>query len=344
MRIPFISGLGISLLLLTGCSLTPTAPPSTYTGATITGKVHGGQQPVTGAQLYLFAAATTGSGQPSVSLLTSVPGQTTFDTSVGPTNGDYYTTSDASGNFTITGDYTCTAGQQVYLYALGGNPGLSASNPSAGLLAVLGDCPGPSFSSSTVVIIDEVTTIAAAYSMAGFATDALHVSSANTTFALQSIGTAYANAANLAILSTGTAQLSLVANSLTYGTAPQKTVDTVADILASCITGAVTGPTNPTSSTRSGNGWIINQSFAVSEFSPSGSPISTTVGYGSAFLNTSSSTGIAVDGSGDVWIANTDGNDVVELIGASAPTLTPIATNIQSSVFERFALTASRSA
>src|SRR6185437_4804356 len=87
------------------------------TGATLTGKVRGGQQPIVGAHVYLMAANTTGYGgngmaasasNASVSLLTSGTG-TTLDTSGGATSGDYYVTTDGAGSWTITGDYTCTA-------------------------------------------------------------------------------------------------------------------------------------------------------------------------------------------------------------------------------------------
>ena len=90
------------------------------TGAALTGKVRGRQQPIVGAHVYLFASNTTGYGgagiaasitNASVSLLTSGTG-TMLDTSGGATNGDYYVTTDASGNWTITGDYTCTAGSR----------------------------------------------------------------------------------------------------------------------------------------------------------------------------------------------------------------------------------------
>ena len=114
------------VVLLAGCSggaFSPAAgvAASKEAGVTLTGWVRGGQQPIVGAQVYLLAANTTGYGgngiaasssNASVSLLTSGNG-TLLDTSGGATNGDYYVTTDASGNWTISGDYTCTAGQQV---------------------------------------------------------------------------------------------------------------------------------------------------------------------------------------------------------------------------------------
>ena len=131
------------VVLLAGCSggalnSLDQAATGSAAGARLAGVVHGGQQPIVGAHVYLFAANTTGYGgagiaastsNASLSLLTSGSG-TTQDVSGGATNGDYYVTTDGSGSFSISGDYTCTAGQQVYLYALGGNPGLGRTRLS----------------------------------------------------------------------------------------------------------------------------------------------------------------------------------------------------------------------
>jgi len=112
---PFFSLVYLSVacglsLLLSGCSLSKTSVPTTDTGLAIRGMVRGGQQPIVGANVYLFAANAgvftpnaNGYGNASVSLLTSVPGSTTLDTSGGATNGDYYVTTDSNGNFSITG-------------------------------------------------------------------------------------------------------------------------------------------------------------------------------------------------------------------------------------------------
>jgi hypothetical protein len=244
-------------LFLAGCSLSPTAGPVADVGVAIAGKVHGGQQPVAGAHVYLFAAGTGGYGgaglaansaNASVSLLTLGSGRT-LDLGGGGTNGDYYVTTDAGGNFSISGDYACTSGQQVYLYALGGNPGLTAgtNNTAAGLLAILGSCPGAgNFGVATpYVVINEVSTVAAAYAFAGFATDAVHVGSSGTALAQVGIANAFANAGNLETLGTGVA---LAVTPAGNGTVPQAEINTLANILASCVnsTGAVTGPTNAT--------------------------------------------------------------------------------------------------
>ena len=241
----FLSGCA----LLTGCSLSPTGEPSPEAGLAINGSVHGGQQAIVGAQVYLFAANTTGYGNASVSLLTSVAGSTLLDSSGGATNGDYYVTTGANGSFSISGDYTCTANSQVYLYALGGNPGLTAGtdNTASGLLAALGNCPsaGNLATATPFILVNEVSTIAAAYAFAGFATDATHVSSSGTALAQTGIANAFANATNLETLSTGVALATTPAGN---GTVPQATINTLANILAACVNsnGAVTGPATPT--------------------------------------------------------------------------------------------------
>ena len=45
-------------------------------------------------------------------------------------------TTDSNGGFTVTGDYQCVSGTQVYVYAVGGNGGAGV-NSGAGVLALL---------------------------------------------------------------------------------------------------------------------------------------------------------------------------------------------------------------
>ena len=212
----------------------------------------GGQQPLVGAHVYVLQTNTTGYGgagiaasssNKSISLLTNVPGSTTLDTSGGATNGDYYVTTGAGGRFSITGDYTCTLNSEVYLYSVGGDSG-SGANSAAGLLAA-GNCPsGGSFPSWLYIVMNEVSTIATAYAMAGFATDALHISSSGTALAQTGIFNADANALNLENLSTGAALATTPAGN---GTVPQATINTLANILASCVNS--TGPGSSACST-----------------------------------------------------------------------------------------------
>jgi len=242
---PILLPLLLSLsALLTGCSadfgaISPSAPvQSSLSG--IHGHVHGGQQPVAGASIYVYAAGTSGYGGASV-LLSPTPAIT-----------------DANGNFTITTDYTCTSGQQVYLYVTGGDSsGTGAgANPAIGFLAVLGQCPPLHNFALYIpnVEINEVSTIAAAYALAPFATDATHVSSSGTATALTSIYLAFLNANYFYDISgaSGQGALQLTPGSETtvnypnQGRVPNDLVNTLADILADCINTVPTQSTNHT--------------------------------------------------------------------------------------------------
>src|ERR1039458_7169186 len=239
-------------LMLSGCSLGTTSAPTPEAGLAISGSVHGGQSPIVGAHVYLFAANATGYGgaglspssnNASVSLLNAA--NTGLSDSVGA-----YVLTNSTGGFTITGDYSCTLNQQVYLYSLGGSSS-STTNSAAGLLAVLGNCPGGSsaFAAGTpFVSVNEVSTVAAAYAFAGFATDALHVSSSGTALAETGIANAFANSANLAGISTGVALATTPAGN---GTVPQSEINTLANILAACVNS--TGPSFAACSTLFSN-------------------------------------------------------------------------------------------
>jgi streptogramin lyase len=230
---------------LTGCGSSFSATPSLSTTSLsgIQGSVYGGQQPVNLSHVYVFAAGTGGYGGASQSLLTSV---TTGSFPTTPdANGNYYVTTNARGFFKLTGEYTCMAGQQVYIYAVGGDTG-GGSNSGMGLMAVFGTCPSSGSFASIIntVQINELTTVATAYALAGFATDATHIADdeAVTTnpyasLAKMGMANAFTNASNLVNISTG------AANSTTpggNGTVPSSIITTLGDILASCVNSADT--------------------------------------------------------------------------------------------------------
>jgi len=335
--------------LLSGCAFGPTAPPSPAlpsTGLAISGVVHGGRQPVIGAHLYLFAANTTGYGSASVSLLTSVPGNTTLDTGGGATNGDYYATSNSSGSFSITGDYTCTAGQQVYLYATGGDAG-SGNNSAASLMAAFGSCPsGNTFATATpFVVINEVTTIAAAYAIAYFASDATHISGPSDSASQIAIANAFGRATLLANISTGQA-LTTTPNG--NGIVPQAMINTQANILAACVNS--TGPSSSSCSTLFANsysdppsvqpaetstaainiaqnpGTNVSLLYALSTASPPFAPALSTqpndfsfgIAYTAPGLTTAQ--GLAADAYGNFWVANPTANSITRFSPLGVPT------------------------
>jgi hypothetical protein len=341
MRLVFSAVLGIPIavapLFLTGCSSssmpapavgapTPSPPVATTpgNGLTVSGSVQHGQAPISGAHVYLFAANTTGYGQPSVSLLNASL------TGASDAVGAYVTTA-ADGSFSMNGGYTCTSNTQVYVYALGGNTG-SGANSASGLLADLGNCPGSgNFNTSVPVVqLNEVSTVAAAYAMAGFATDATHVSSSGTPPARNDIANAFANAANLASISTGAAHATTPAGN---GTVPQSTINTLANILGACIgsarassqscttllmntasggstgtmatdtaTAAINIAHNPASNVAA----LYSQAATAPLFSPSLStrPNDFTIGLNFTGGGLWESQRIAVDGIGNAWVIN----------------------------------------
>ena len=208
---------------LSASANTPVYVEST-SGSSISGTVMSGTQPLIGAHVYLFAAGSTGYGNSSLSLLG--PSQTGLFDSVGP-----YMLSDNEGKFTVPSGFGCPVGSQLYLYSLGGSLlASSPPNPAAGMLAAFGPCS--SLDSATSVVINEVTTIAAAFAISGFATDATHISSSGSNLATVGVANAFANAANLASLSSGTA---LATTPVSNGTVPQPTINTLANILNACV-------------------------------------------------------------------------------------------------------------
>ena len=264
-------------------------------------------------------------------------------------------TTGADGSFSITGDYTCTPGQQVYLYALGGDPGAGA-NAAAGLLAVLGSCPaaGNFLNATPYIVMNEVSTVAAAYAFAGFATDATHVSSSGTALAQTGIANAFANAANLATLSTGAALAKTPAGN---GTVPQSEINTLANVLAACVNsnGTVTGPTTPTAcytlftNALSGGttgmqptdtataainiahnpGANVGALYGLATANPpfaggltsQPNDFTITLAFGSGYL--SEPNAIAVDGSGQIWIFGSGSQFIVSEFANSGAEISP---------------------
>ena len=230
----------VASLFVSGCS-TSFAPSAVTSDAaplgSIAGHVHGGRQPIVNAHVFVLQAGTGGDAGPGIlpssankssSLITST-NAAGFDSNV----GGYYVLTDSGGGFTVSNDYTCVPGVQVYLLALGGEPDGVTENDSIGIMAVLGTC-GTAFSSATSVYMNEVSTIAAAYALSGFASDAYHVSSKNTSLAITGITNAFANAAQLYNLSSPL----LNANATTpngNGTVPQKLIDSLGNSLAACV-------------------------------------------------------------------------------------------------------------
>ena len=216
-----------ALLGLSGCSVAPvltTTSTNSLSGATITGRVHGGQNPISGASVDLYAVGTGAYAGPGIAAST---GNASVSLLTNPV------TTDENGNFSISGDYTCGVNQQVYIYASGGNPGLASgtNNTAVGLLAGLGSCSTLA-SNKPFILVNEVSTIATAYALAGFATDATHISSSGSTLAQTNVANAMTAITNLETLSTG---VTLTFTPAGNGTVPKSEINSLANILAACI-------------------------------------------------------------------------------------------------------------
>jgi hypothetical protein len=139
-------GLLAVTLLLSGCQQIEYAVP-TSTSSAISGAVQGGNLPISGSSIQLYAAGSTGDASAAQPLLTKT------------------VKTDANGNFSIGGDYTCpSADAPVYIVATGGVSQAGGSDNSAiSLMTVLGPCG--QISSSSTFDINEVTTIASTWSL-----------------------------------------------------------------------------------------------------------------------------------------------------------------------------------
>jgi hypothetical protein len=319
-------------LSATASTVATISAPQPLADGALTGVVSSGTIPVAYAHVYLFAANTTAYGQPSVSLLNATL------TGTSDSLGAYVATA-FNGTFSLTGDYSCSSVQQLYLYVQGGDAG-TGQNATEGLMAAIGSCPS-STGPGTSVTVNEVSTVAAAYALAGFATDATHVSSSGTALAQVGVANAFANAANLASLSTGTA---LAATPSGNGTVPQAEIGTLANVLAHCINIGGTPcstlmQTATSDGTSTGTIPTDTATAAINIAHNPGANVATLYGLASTavfapaltavpndFVVSLQYTGgglnldenIAIDGSGNVWIANGGAHSVSELSSSGA--------------------------
>lgn len=282
----------------------------------LTGSVFGGQQPVSGSTIQLYTVGTTGLKSASRALIGST------------------VTSDAFGNFSITGDYQCNDGvnpaaTQVYITATGGNPGVGSNNSTISMVAALGSCS--SLSSSTFVNINEMSTAAFAYALSPFTQDITHVgaSGSNPT----GLVNAFANAAALVQVSTGTAGSASLAAGVSV---PVTELNTLGNILAACVnsTGAAsTGCTTLFSATggtdtfsaalgiaRNPSASAVTALYSLpganGPFQPSlaARPGDFTVAITSTGNGTLATPyGLAVDAAGNAWVTNETGSNLVQI-------------------------------
>jgi hypothetical protein len=222
---------------------------------------------------------------------------------------------------TVTGSATGTATPQ------------SANNPAIANLAVLGNCP-PSGNFSTgstaisYVYMNEVSTTAAAYALAGFGSGPFNIGyPGGSSLAFTGIQNAANNAAQLyniqgKYLSTVFAGEGHIANPTTpagNGIVPQSTLDTLGNILASCVdsTNLGNGATNPDIGSGSGTP-SSSCSKLFSDATSNGIPY-LTAGYGTIATDTATAA---------FNIAHNPGANVASLFILQGTETTPFAPNL----------------
>ena len=339
---------------LTGCSANfgDVASTASQTAMHIKGVVHGGQQPLNGAHIYMYAASTgayggngitASSSNASTSLLTAATGNPADG------NGNFYVTTDPYGNFEINGAYACTPNTQVYLYSVGGDPQVNGVGTSSGvnlaaiMMAVVGNCasatPSAAFPGVTFVAINEVSTAVTAFALAGFSTDPLHIGAPSAVSGHAASGIGLANAFNTALnivnQASGVPNPTFPNNSGV--TVPVERINTVADILAACVNSSGAGSsgcstlfTNTSYGTPSTDTAMAAIHFAQN---PGGNltallklptntspfqPFFSSANDLSLTLNYAGgglnfAKGIAIDGAGNAWVTNEVGNSVTEI-------------------------------
>lgn len=132
----------------------------------VSGKVHGGQQPVSGARVTAYAAGDGSSGSHAVPLAcvqSDATGYFQFGSSSAVACGG---TPALPTAFACPSKACPAATSQIYLVAKGGNPGLAegTDNDAIVLMAAMGPFNG--IAASTFVTITELTTAAVAYAEA----------------------------------------------------------------------------------------------------------------------------------------------------------------------------------
>jgi len=181
-------------------------------GASFSGKVMAGSQPLSGATVQLYAAGGGGYGSAGTALLTSA------------------VTTSSNGSFTVPAGYSCASpSTQLYLIAKGGNPGLSGSvnNSSLELMAAVGSCG--SVVSGAAVMVNEVTTVASVAALAAFYSTGGNVGASSTNAA--GLANAFGAANQLGNMTTGASPGASLPAGLSI---PSAKINTLADILNSC--------------------------------------------------------------------------------------------------------------
>ena len=239
--------LASSLVFSAGCSnMSSTAPVanSLATAATLSGKVHGGNQPVIGATVTLWFAGQGLTGSTAIKAAT-----TTTDS----TGSFSFSKDTLGGHDGTTPNWSCPSGGSplVYVLSQGGNTqnnGVATqNNAAASFIALYGDCSV--INGSNFVYMSEVTTVATMATVSQFFNPADDTLKADSTGQQRLIMLNLPNTvAILADAATGLANTSKTIPAATNGsiaagvaltaTPEAAKINTLANIISSCINGA----------------------------------------------------------------------------------------------------------
>jgi hypothetical protein len=241
-RLALLAATLVPVALITGCSMTGTAPAtnSFSPAATISGSLHGGNQPITGAIVSLYVAGTTGYGSTGTLLATTTSNNdasASFSFSQLPVDPVNFPTGvhDSTQNV-----YSCpsTGGQQLYIFAKDGETVGSSTNSNAAFIAAIGSC---STATSSFVNLNEVTTVATLAALQQYFNPNSEALGYNST-AQSALGFANGVATiptlvNVAVGSANTTftPTSTLAGAVVTATPEFAKINTIADVLAACV-------------------------------------------------------------------------------------------------------------
>jgi sugar lactone lactonase YvrE len=324
----------LGVLLMSGCGTglstrSNAASTTVIPKTTLKGRAYGGQQPIAGASIQLYAVGMTGLKSAATQLINSP------------------VLSDQGGDFSITGDWNCTSNTPaygvnplLYIVASGGNPGLASgtNNTAINLVAALGPCN--TVNSSTDILLNEMTTVAATYALAPFMSDVAHVGASGIN--APGLVNAFNNASMLVNWSTGSAPGNLLPAN---GTAPVAELNALGDILAACVNstgadgvcGALFAAATPAGGIQPNDivGVILNIASTpasqatnlfnmiqpTAPFAPQLAlpPSDWTLSLKFTGGGLSAPAALALDATGNVWVANAGGNSITELSPTGVP-------------------------
>ena len=305
--------------VLTGCGGNFASVDTSSSGTlALHGILHGGQQPVANASIQLYTVGSAGNGSAATPMILGAPVLTN-------SNGEF--SIDSGSGSSAVYDYTCAhPADQVYIVAIGGNPGLSPSstnNSALAMMTALGNCGNLNYNS--FIAINEITTAAAAWALAPFMTGYADVGASSTN--AKGIANAMLDAQLLANSATG--KVTTLPSNLSIESGK---LLAMADILATCVNSdgttacstlfsaaTPTGGTTPTDTLTAALDIVKNPGqnpggvFQVLPGAPvfpttlSQAPNDWTMTLSVTGGGVSAPTGLGVDSGGNVWVAGHTG-------------------------------------